>query len=156
MRLNRFYYLFKPFIPWRIRMAMRRLRGRHKRTAYADVWPIDQRAGAVPNGWPWWPEGKRFALILTHDVEGNKGLARVEQLMNLEVKYGFRSSFNFVPEWEYRLPETLRQTVERKGFEVGVHGLEHDGKLYDSKVKFASKAERISKYLQSWNASGFR
>jgi len=156
MRLNRFYYLLKPFIPWRIRMAMRRLRVRHKRTTYADVWPIDQRAGAVPNSWPGWPEGKRFALILTHDVEGNKGLARVEQLMNLEVKYGFRSSFNFVPEWEYRLPETLRQTVERNGFEVGVHGLEHDGKLYDSKVKFASKAARINKYVKSWNASGFR
>jgi glycosyltransferase involved in cell wall biosynthesis/peptidoglycan/xylan/chitin deacetylase (PgdA/CDA1 family) len=156
MRLNRIYYLFKPIIPWRIRVAMRRLRGRLKRTSHANVWPIDQRAGTVPNGWPGWPEGKRFALILTHDVEGTKGLARVEQLMNLEAKYGFCSSFNFVPEWEYRLPETLRQTLERNGFEVGVHGLEHDGKLYDSKVKFASKAERISHYVQSWNASGFR
>ena len=156
MRLNRIYYLFKPIIPWRVRVAMRRLRGRLKRTSYADVWPIDQKAGAVPNGWPGWPEGKRFALILTHDVEGSKGLARVEQLMNLEMKYDFRSSFNFVPEWEYRLPDTLRQTVDGNGFEVGVHGLEHDGKLYDSKVKFASKAVRISQYVQSWNASGFR
>lgn len=156
MLLNRLYYLFKPFIPWRIRMAMRRLRGRYKRTTYAEVWPIDQRSGAVPNGWPGWPEGKRFALVLTHDVEGNKGLGRVEQLMNLELKFGFRSSFNFVPKWEYHLPETLRQTVERNGFEVGVHGLEHDGKLYDSRVKFAPKATQISKYVQSWNASGFR
>jgi|HubBroStandDraft_4_1064222.scaffolds.fasta_scaffold01521_4 glycosyltransferase involved in cell wall biosynthesis/peptidoglycan/xylan/chitin deacetylase (PgdA/CDA1 family) len=156
MRLNRIYYLFKPIIPWRVRVAMRRLRGRLKRTSHADVWPIDQKAGAVPNGWPGWPEGKRFALILTHDVEGSKGLTRVEQLMNLEMKYDFRSSFNFVPEWEYRLPDTLRQTVDGNGFEVGVHGLEHDGKLYDSKVKFASKAVRISQYVQSWNASGFR
>src|SRR5580700_11486006 len=156
MRLNRIYYLFKPIIPWRVRVAMRRLRGRLKRTTHANVWPIDQKAGAVPNGWPGWPEGKRFALILTHDVEGMKGLARVEQLMNLEMKYDFRSSFNFVPEWEYRLPDTLRQTVDGNGFEVGVHGLEHDGKLYDSKVKFASKAVRISQYVQSWNASGFR
>src|SRR5580693_1601275 len=156
MRLNRFYFLFKPFIPWHLRMAMRRLRARHKRATYGDIWPIDQRAGAVPNGWPGWPEGKRFALILTHDVEGIKGLARVERLMNLEVKYGFRSSFNFVPEWEYRLHELFHEMVERNGFEVGVHGLEHDGKLYDSKVKFAAKAARIREYVQSWNASGFR
>ena len=137
-------------------MAMRRLRARHKRATYGDIWPIDQRAGAVPNGWPGWPEGKRFALILTHDVEGIKGLARVERLMNLEVKYGFRSSFNFVPEWEYRLHELFHEMVERNGFEVGVHGLEHDGKLYDSKVKFAAKAARIREYVQLWNASGFR
>jgi len=156
MRLNRFYFLFKPFIPWHLRMAMRRLRARHKRATYGDIWPIDQRAGAVPNGWPGWPEGKRFALILTHDVEGIKGLARVERLMNLEVKYGFRSSFNFVPEWEYRLHELFHEMVERNGFEVGVHGLEHDGKLYDSKVKFAAKAARIREYVQLWNASGFR
>src|ERR1017187_6802697 len=146
MRLNKFYYLFKPFIPWRIRMAMRRLRVRHRQTTYADVWPIDQRAGAVPNGWPGWPEGKRFGLIWTHDVEGNKGLARVEQLMNLEVKYGFRSSFNFVPEGEYRIPDALRRTLELAGFEIGVHGLEHDGKLYWSRSVFASKAARIREY----------
>ena len=45
----------------------------------------------------------------------------------------------------------------KRGFEVGVHGLEHDGKLYSSKAKFAEKAiadQRIS--AQRWNASGFR
>jgi len=56
---------------------------------------------------------------LTHDVEGTKGLGRVEKLMDLEAKYGFRSSFNFVPEWEYSLPEPLRNMMEQQGFEVG-------------------------------------
>jgi len=62
--------------------------------------------------------GKRFAVVLTHDVEGSKGLSRVEQLMGLEAKHGFRSSFNFVPEGEYRLPDTLRQKMRDAGFEV--------------------------------------
>jgi len=93
---------------------------------------------------------------LTHDVEGRKGLHRIEQLTNLESIHGFRSSFNFVPEGEYRLSEELRHNLEQAGFEVGVHGLEHDGKLYSSKSAFARKADRINEYLRDWNASGFR
>jgi glycosyltransferase involved in cell wall biosynthesis len=126
------------------------------RRAFADVWPIDDRAGVVPPGWPGWPQGKRFALVLTHDVEGAKGLARVERLANLESHYGFRACFNFVPEEEYRVSYMLRKALERSGCEVGVHGLEHDGKLYQSEVSFQAKAARIRHYIQSWNASGFR
>jgi len=121
-----------------------------------DQWPIDAKAGATPPGWPGWPDGKRFAVILTHDVESTNGLSRVEQLMNLESKYGFHSCFNFVPEGEYRVPDDVREMLDRAGFEVGVHGLEHDGKLYSSKVAFAAKAAQIRKYLQGWKASGFR
>ncbi len=107
-------------------------------------------------GWQGWPEGKRFALVLTHDVEGKKGLTRVEQLMNLEQQHGFRSSFNLVPEEEYRVSGELRHTIDQRGFEVGIHGLEHDGKLYSSKAAFASKAARIREYLRDWGAAGFR
>jgi glycosyltransferase involved in cell wall biosynthesis len=156
MLINRSYYLFKPLIPWRVRVALRRHRAQRRRVAYSDLWPINEKAGAVPPGWPGWPEGKRFALILTHDVEGARGLARVEQLMNLESRYGFRSSFNLVPEEEYKVPSSLRALLQREGFEVGVHGLEHDGKLYSSKLKFMRKAARIRQYLQEWNACGFR
>ena len=150
------YYSLKYFIPWSFRLALRRRRANSRRIAYSDVWPIDKKAGAIPPNWPGWPEGKRFALVLTHDVEGNKGLSRVEPLMNLEMKYGFRSSFNFVPQGEYRVPDALRRSLELAGFEIGVHGLEHDGKLYWSRSAFASKAARIREYLRHWKASGFR
>ena len=137
-------------------MLLRRRRANSRRVAFADTWPIDEMAGATPPNWPGWPERKQFAVVLTHDVEGAKGLQRVPQLMDVERRHGFRSSFNFVPEGEYRLSEDLRRTLERDGFEVGVHGLEHDGRLYTSKTKFAAKAARIRKYLRDWNAAGFR
>src|SRR5262249_8975984 len=143
-------------LPWRLRVALRRRRAKSRRVSYANVWPIDPKASATPQGWPGWPAGKRFALVLSHDVEGQKGLDRVEQLMELEVKYGFRSSFNFVPRGEYRRPAELRQKMDRAGFEVGVHGLEHDGKLYSSKEEFAEKAAHIREYAREWKASGFR
>ena len=109
-----------------------------------------------PANWPGWPNGKRFGVVLTHDVEGAKGLTRVEQLMQLESRLGFRSSFNFVPEGEYRLPDSLRREIERAGFEVGVHGLKHDGKLYVSHAEFSRRAARIREYLERWQAVGFR
>lgn len=46
--------------------------------------------------------------------------------------------------------------LQEADFEVGVHGLTHDGKLYRSKEEFAEKALRIRDYLREWNASGFR
>jgi glycosyltransferase involved in cell wall biosynthesis/peptidoglycan/xylan/chitin deacetylase (PgdA/CDA1 family) len=154
--VNRAYYAVKPWLPLALRLAMRRRRSISKRQANAGVWPIDEKAGATPPGWPGWPDGKRFALVLTHDVEGCKGLGRVERLMNLELKHGFRSAFNLVPEGEYQVPEGTRRVLERNGFEVGIHGLEHDGKLYNSKAKFAGKAARINEYLRQWGACGFR
>ena len=156
MLLTRIYYSIKPFMPWRLRLALRRRLATSRRVTFSNIWPIDERAGALPPNWPGWPEGKRFSLVLTHDVEGQKGLDRIGQLKDLELKYGFRSSFNFVPEGEYRVPDTLRRSLDEAGFEVGVHGLEHDGRLYSSKAKFRAKADRIRHYLQTWGASGFR
>ena len=39
---------------------------------------------------------------------------------------------------------------------MGVHDLNHDGKLYQSRAGFAAKARRINHYLREWQATGFR
>jgi len=156
MVFNKTYFFFKPVLPWRLRLAFRRWRANDRRRAFADVWPIDPKSGTPPPKWAGWPEGKRFAVVLTHDVEGLRGLARVKQLMNLELKHGFRSCFNFVPEGEYRVPDVVREMLELAGFEVGVHGLDHTGKLYNSRAKFGADARRINDYVRRWNVSGFR
>ena len=156
MYFSKAYFFFKPILPWRLRLVFRRWRANRRRKVFADVWPIDPTSGATPPGWPGWPEGRRFAVVLTHDVEGNKGLSRIEQLMNLELQYGFRSCFNFVPIGEYQVPDRVRELLERAEFEIGVHGLVHDGKLYASKAKFIADACRINHYARQWNASGFR
>jgi predicted glycosyltransferase len=154
--LTRFYYNVKPFLPQSVRWAVRRQRAAGIRKRHAAVWPINEAAGATPDGWPGWPEGKRFALILTHDVESQDGVDKVRTLAEIELKYGFRSSFNFIPEGGYRVPDSLREWLVAKGFEVGVHDLHHDGKLYQSRAGFAVKARRINHYLREWNATGFR
>ncbi|MBZ5581458.1 MAG: glycosyltransferase [Acidobacteriia bacterium] len=154
--LDTVYYACKPYLPWDLRIAMRRLHASFKRKTYSAVWPIDPNSDTPPVLWPGWPEGKRFALVLTHDVDTAKGLERVERVAKLDAQHGFRSSFNFVPEGEYRLSPAIRRDLVNAGFEIGVHGLEHDGKLYASRAIYARKAAGINKYLQEWNACGFR
>jgi len=156
MLFNKAYYFAKPLIPWSVRLAVRRRWAAARRAANRDVWPIDEAAGAAPPGWPGWPDGRQFALVLTHDVEGSKGFRRIERLMALERRLGFRSSFNLVPGEKYEVSDQLIQTLGRSGFEVGVHGLEHDGKLYNSKAGFGLKAARINLYIKRWGAQGFR
>jgi glycosyltransferase involved in cell wall biosynthesis len=153
---NRIYYRFKPYLPWRLRMGMRRLVARRKRDAFKNVWPINEAASRLPENWRGWPDGKKFALVLTHDVEGSGGLAKCHRLMELEHRMGFRSSFNFIPEGDYSVSPELRNILSENGFEVGVHDLRHDGKLYWRRNNFFQSARSINRYLETWKASGFR
>jgi len=153
---RRFYYTLKPFLPWRLRMAARRARARRIREGSGCIWPIHEEAGRPPENWRGWPEGRKFAFVLTHDVEGARGLARCRRLAELEMTLGFRSSFNFIPEGSYCVSSGLRAWLADQGFEVGVHDLHHDGHLYRSLLEFRENAGRINRYLKEWNASGFR
>ncbi|GAX61237.1 glycosyl transferase group 1 [Candidatus Scalindua japonica] len=126
-----------------------------KRRACSAVWPIDEKAGNPPQGWTGWPEGKKFALVLTHDVETVKGQDNCRKLAELEMESGFHSCFNFVPE-RHKVSKELRHYLTDNGFEVGVHGLYHDGKLYKSKKTFQKRAIKINHYLKEWNSVGFR
>ena len=154
--LRRLYYTFKPYLPWHLRMGLRRMVSHRQRKASAGFWPINESAAQKPEGWPGWPDGKKFALVITHDVEGPKGLNRCQPLAELELAHGVRSSFNLIPEGTYQVPATLRAWLREHGFEVGVHDLEHDGKLYQSQRSFERKAARINAYLRDWDAVGFR
>ena len=153
---NRLYYRLKPYLPWRLRIAARRMLAQRQRATHANIWPINEAAGKIPANWPGWPGGKKFALVLTHDVEGPHGLAKCRELMQLEKSLGFRSSFNFIPEGDYRVSAELRAELAQNGFEVGVHDLRHDGKLYWHRQEFAENARSINGYLAQWGAHGFR
>jgi len=149
------YYLLKPLIPRRLQIAVRRVVIRRQRKSKRDEWPILESAGVPPAGWRGWPDGKKFALVLTHDVDTARGQDRCLRLADMEAELGFTSSFNIVPE-QYPLKHEIREELRRSGFEIGVHGLEHDGKLFRSRKTFGEKAERINEYIKQWGVAGFR
>lgn len=94
-------------------------------------------------------------MVLTHDVDTAAGREKCLDLMRLEQSLGFRSSFNFVPE-RYDVSAELHRRLCTNGFEVGVHGLNHDGKLFQSKKIFDERSGKINHYLREWKAVGFR
>lgn len=154
MSIASFYYVLKPFIPRYFQIILRREIILCKRPLHKHIWPIDPRACKLPERWTGWPDQKQFALVLQHDVDTRNGEDRCYQLIELEESLGFRSSFNFVPE-SYKVPHSLRNELTSKGFEVGVHGLKHDGRLFSSKRLFQERAVRINHYLKEWGAAGF-
>jgi hypothetical protein len=123
---------------------------------YKDIWPILKGSGKKPEWWQGWLNEKKIALILTHDVENKVGYEKVLKLMEIEKELGFVSSFNFVPEREYTVEVSLLNTLKENGFEYGVHGLYHDGKLFSSEEEFLERAKKINNYLREWGAVGFR
>ena len=64
--------------------------------------------------------------------------------MQIEKDLGFVSSFNFVPERDYRVDKELLDTLKKNGFEYGVHGLHHDGKLFSSETEFLNRSKKIN------------
>jgi peptidoglycan/xylan/chitin deacetylase (PgdA/CDA1 family) len=102
-----------------------------------------------------WPYGHRYALALTHDVETAAGQANVRATAELDASFGFRSSFNFVAE-DYEIDATLLRELRASGFEVGLHGVTHDGQLFRSRRHFDRHATQINRYLKDLDAVGFR
>lgn len=153
--MKKFFYLVKPIIPRRLQLYLRRLLVKKQLKRFKDVWPILPGSEAKPENWFGWPDGKKFAFVLTHDVEWRKGHDRCKQLLELEKNLGFKSSFNFVAE-RYKVDKELREFIESEGFEVGIHGIKHDGKKFKNKKIFSERAIKINQYIKEWNIVGFR
>lgn len=148
------FYFIKPFVPRSLQIFIRRVIALIIRNRSASIWPILHQAGEKPANWSGWPEGRDFALVLRHDVESSYGLERIDKLMAMEKEFGLRSSFNFSPE-RYTVPHQLIGHVKADGFEVGLHGLKHDGKLYASSRIFEQRLPGINRYLKEWEIDGF-
>ncbi len=150
------YFVMKPFLPARVKLFLRRLDVAAKRAAYTKVWPIDEAAAkATPQNWKGWPDGKKFAIVLTHDVESSLGQQRCLKLAELEQKLGFRSSFNFIAR-QYEVSMALQSQLRKMRFEIGLHGLVHNGDPFKSRRIFEKQAVEINSYLKEWDVAGFR
>ena len=166
---RRLYYLMKPVIPRPVQIALRQRFTAVQAAAAFPAWPIepvltttiDAYLAALLRDQPevrrlsYWPDGHRFAFAITHDVEMDAGLRRAPQLAVLEKKLGFVSSWNLVPE-RYLIDWSIVNRLRDNGFEIGIHGLKHDGKLFQSHRLFTKRLARIHAYAREWQASGFR
>ena len=168
---RRSYYRVRPILPRSTQMRLRRSFSRVQAKAEFPRWPIETAlhefyrllfslvAGIAAEPVPTiasWPRTFRWALVLTHDVEGAVGLRNLLPLLEVELRRGYRSSWNFVPENEAPPEDVLLQELSTRGFEVGVHGLTHDGRDITSPRTFKKRLPRMRAYAERWQAGGFR
>jgi peptidoglycan/xylan/chitin deacetylase (PgdA/CDA1 family) len=76
-------------------------------------------------------------------------------MRDVELEAGYRSSWNLVPEG-YDVDPALVHELSEAGFEVGVHGLRHDGRDFSSSAVLEERLVRIRSYAARWQATGYR
>jgi peptidoglycan/xylan/chitin deacetylase (PgdA/CDA1 family) len=170
-RLLNLYYDVKPMLPRAIQLRLRRAYARRQSEQVFPAWPnerilldlrdeeLRQRLQEVGRRRlplvPYWPHGRRFAAILTHDVEGPAGIENIPRVLEVERRHGFVSSWNFCAEW-YPIPDGLFDELADAGNEIGLHGIAHDGRLFRDRATFEANLPKIHRYMREWGASGFR
>jgi hypothetical protein len=166
------YYAIRGLLPVSTRRRLQRLYFRGWQDIAFPHWPVDftvdnlheetlrllmEISGVKKLPFIWfWPEGASSCLILTHDIETLAGRDFVPQLMDLDDSYGFKASFEVVPEKRYPVPDQFVQEIRSRGFEFNIHDLNHDGGLYRDRSEFLNRAAQINSYAHRFGARGFR
>jgi hypothetical protein len=79
-----------------------------------------------------------------------------DQLMDLDDSFGIKAAFQIVPQRRYEVCDSFLQRIRSRGFEVNVHDLNHDGRLYLSREEFRRRAVLINSYAKKFGSRGFR
>ena len=166
----RAYYRSRDMMPREVQIWLRRHYARIQARTRFPHWPIETGlhdflesllaifqsiAGEPMPTIAAWPNGSSWALILTHDVETSAGLAAMNRVLKVERSVGMRSSWNFVPRRYEVSPRRVRALIS-EGFEVGVHGLYHDGRDLESPSVLRQRLPAMREAAAHWNAVGFR
>jgi len=171
------YYFVRDVLPTPVRRSLQRAYFSDWKTRPFPAWPVDftvdtihektlllsmRAAGLERAPFIWfWPEGAPSCLILTHDVETAVGRDSSSDLMDLDDAYGFKASFQVVPEKRYEVSSSYVQEISSRGFEFNVHDLNHDGRLYLQREEFQRLWEYTSpawagKFLHEWTGRVMR
>lgn len=166
------YYWLRPALPVNVRRHLQKLYLRNWNKLNFPRWPVDcsvdnlqeqlmllsLRASSdkhIPFIW-FWPNAHSSSAIMTHDVEAQAGYDFCPTLMDIDDGFDIKASFQMVPEERYSVrPERLAE-IRRRGFEICVHDLNHDGHLYKNHEQFLRRAAKINAYGKQFGAEGFR
>ena len=170
--LVKMYYLVRPFLSFGARSRLKKLHLRRRSRPSFPQWPVDCSVdnlaeqllllslksgshGQIPFIW-FWPDGAPSCAIMTHDVETKAGQEFCSDLMDIDDSYRIKASFQIVPEDCYGVSPQYLASIRERGFEVVVHDLNHDGRLYQDREQFLRRAVSINSYGKQYQAEGFR
>jgi hypothetical protein len=169
------YYFFRPVLPVGLRRHLQRLHWRGWRSIPFPRWPVDvtvetlmrravqfllEQGGVREFPFVWfWPEAAPGCVMMTHDVEGAAGARFCHQLMDIDDQFGIKSSFQVIPDTPRMSGISTKELVcelTRRGFEVNVHDLTHDGQLFRDRERFLKHAAVINAHGREFGSRGFR
>lgn len=105
---------------------------------------------------PFWPQNKRYAIALTHDIDTEKGMKNINKFSSLEKKYSFTSTWFLVGNY-YFLDKVLLGKIKKQGNEIACHGYRHDNKLvYLPREQILFRLEKSLRNLKDFDVRGFR
>lgn len=103
-----------------------------------------------------WPGSKRSVVVLTHDIESDTNWTWVRRIAEVEMDLGFRSCWNVVPRL-YRIDHDTLKWLKENGFEIGLHGYNHDNKLvFLAEAAIRRRIESAGPFMREYNIRGFR
>jgi hypothetical protein len=169
---QRLYYQLRPLMGVAFRKHLQRIRLSGWDKIAFPRWPVDrsvdqlmenvmtvllqsQPDSCIPFIW-FWPEGANACAMMTHDVEGQAGIDFCDQLMDIDDAHGIKSAFQLIPEGREEVWRRTAARLRARGFEVNLHDLNHDGRLFADKAAFAHHARRINDYSREFGSEGFR
>lgn len=158
---KKFYYSYiRPIVPIRLRQKLQNRY--HANVKHKENFIFDDLIKYVKDHFDFnslisslYPDGFSSATILTHDVEEQHGFDFIPKIIELEEKQGFKSSWNIVP-YKYKIDDSIIKLIQDSGHEIGIHGYNHDGKLYYSEEIFNYRVKFINEAIKKYNAVGFR
>jgi hypothetical protein len=170
--VRKLYYLARPYLGVAIRRHLQKVHLRNWDKIPFPHWPVDctvdrlqqkllasgmksHGSDEVPFIW-FWPEGHKSCAIISHDVEAPEGKNFCGHLMDINESFGFRTSFQVVPESRYPVEKEFLDSIVSRGFEVNVHDWNHDGHLFDDHEEFLRRAKLINQAGRDFGAVGFR
>ena len=170
--LTKAYYLIRPLLPVGVRKYIQKWRLRGWDQLPFPHWPVDrtvdqileqvmllslrsQSADRIPFIW-FWPDGANSCAIMTHDVETAMGRDSCGHLMDMDEASGIKAAFEIVPQQRYEVTSDFLKSIRQRGFEIVVHDLNHDGRLFSNREQFLERVASINAYKEQFGSIGFR
>lgn len=170
--LSKIYYFLRPLFPVAVRRHLQMLYLSNWKKLTFPSWPVDcsvdslmeqlmllslraSETDRIPFIW-FWPDARSSCAVMTHDIETKTGCEYCPALMDIDDAFGIKASFQVIPEERYQVRPEFLEEIRRRGFEICVHDLNHDGHLYKHREQFLQRAAKINAYRREFGADGFR
>jgi hypothetical protein len=103
-----------------------------------------------------WPDGARYPLLMTHDIDTKQGMKAAGPILDEMVALGLKPCF-FLVAHGYKWDQGFCDAVRQAGGEIGLHGDIHDNRIaYLSRDEVSARLDSCRDLISRNDIRGFR